>query len=190
MTATVALYYLPSHSSEESSAPRRGCMSSGAAQLPRHRGGRCRHPRAVMGCRAPQRRQPERGLGRPAGRRRRRAVQDVRTPARRSLLCPRPLSACGRTSAQTGRADVWCPRDGCPRVRCDPGVRTDRRPVSAPPQPRCPHRAGSSEGVGAGPATFGAPGSTLAGVPERHGRGCPNRPGGEGWVMRCSAWLA
>jgi hypothetical protein len=31
----------------------------------------------------------------------------------------------------TGRADVRCLRDRCPRDRCDPGVRTDRRPVSA-----------------------------------------------------------
>ena len=50
---------------------------------------------------------------------------------RRSSLCPRPLSAV-RTSVQpTGRADVRCPGDRCPRDRCDPGVRTDRRPVSA-----------------------------------------------------------
>jgi hypothetical protein len=41
--------------------PRRGFMSSGAAQLPSHREGRCRHAAPSMGGRAPQTRQPERG---------------------------------------------------------------------------------------------------------------------------------
>jgi hypothetical protein len=70
-------------------------------------------------------------LGRPAGRRRRRgrpgcpdACYAVRHSVR--VLCP-PR---GRTDLH-GRADVRCPGDRCPRDRCDPGVRTDRRPVSA-----------------------------------------------------------
>ena len=45
---------------------------------------------------------------------------------RRSSLCPRPLSAMRTDVRPTGRVDVRCPHD-----RCDPGVRTDTRPVSA-----------------------------------------------------------
>jgi hypothetical protein len=98
-------------------------MSSGAAQLPRQRGGTCRHRGAVIGCRAPQTLQPERGLGRPAGGRRRRgrrgcpdAGHAVRRSLRRADIRP------------PGRADVQCPGVRCPRDRCDPGVRTDRCP--------------------------------------------------------------
>jgi len=49
------------------------------------------------------------------------AVQDVRTPARRSSLGPRPLSAMRTGVRPTGRADVWCPGDRCPGDRGDPG---------------------------------------------------------------------
>jgi hypothetical protein len=91
--------------------------------------------------RGPQTRQPDRGLGQPAGGcrghgrgrgRGRRGCPDaghaVCRPVR--VLCPPG----GRPS--TGRADVRCPRDRCPRDRCprdrrDPGVRTDTPPVSA-----------------------------------------------------------
>ena len=75
-------------------------MSSGAAQLPSHRGGRCRHRGAVMGCRAPHTRQPERGwAAQPAV-----AVvavqgcPDAGHAVRRSVRvrCP----PCGRTSVQ------------------------------------------------------------------------------------------
>jgi hypothetical protein len=76
-------------------------MPSGAAQLPSHRGGRCRHRGAVIGCPAPQTLQPERGLRRPAGGRRRRgrpACPDTGHAVRRSvrILCP----PCGQTSVQ------------------------------------------------------------------------------------------
>ena len=56
-------------------------MPSSAAQLPRQRGGTCRHRVAVIGCLAPQTLQPERGLGRPAGAAVVVAVEDVRPPA-------------------------------------------------------------------------------------------------------------
>jgi hypothetical protein len=174
-------------------------MSSGAAQLPSHRGGRCRHHGAVMGCRAPQTLQPQRGLRHPAGGRRRRgrpgcpdAGHAVRRPVR--VRCPdvRP----------TGRADVRCPRVRCPRVRCpgdrcphhrcDPGVRTDTRPVSAAAAAALSApRWTRNPSVRPGPATAGAAGSTgsrwsVSGlvVAARIG------PGGTGMVEGCRAWLA
>ena len=61
----------PAH---DSSAPRRGLMSSGAAQLPSHRGG-------VMGLPSAADAATRASFGCPSGGRRRRAVQDVRTPA-------------------------------------------------------------------------------------------------------------
>jgi hypothetical protein len=80
----------------------------------RHRGGRCRRRRAVMGRRAPQMRQPERGVGRLAGDRRRRGRPDVRTPATPFVARPRPLSAMRTDVRPTGRADIRCPGDQCP----------------------------------------------------------------------------
>ena len=91
---------------------------------------------ALWGCRAPQTRQPERALAAHP------AVAVVvpsrmsgRLP-RRSSLCSRPLSAMRTDVRPTGRVDVRCPRvrcpcAWCPHDRCDPGVRTDTRPVSA-----------------------------------------------------------
>jgi hypothetical protein len=94
---------------------------------------------------------------------------------RRSALCP----PCGRPS--NGRADVRCPRDRCPRDRCHPGVRTDRRPVSAA-------AASASapcwilECVGAaGNPTFGASGSTCRCVRERLVVAAESGLMGEGW---------
>jgi hypothetical protein len=121
---------------------------------------------ALWGCRAPQTRQPERALAAHP------AVAVVvpsrmsgRLP-RRSSLCSRPLSAMRTDVRPTGRVDVRCPRVRCPCVRCpcawcphdrcDPGVRTDTRPVSA-----AAATALDPECIGAaGPATVGAPGST------------------------------
>jgi hypothetical protein len=129
-------------------------MPSSAVQLPSHRGGRCRHRGAVMGCRAPQMLQPERGLRRPAGGRRRSwpSRMSGRRP-RRSSLCPRPLSAVRTDVRPTGRADVRCPRIRCPGDRVQAtGVHTTgairvsgRTPVRCPRplHPSCPHRAGS-----------------------------------------------
>jgi hypothetical protein len=83
-------------------------------------------PRSCQGCRAPQTPQPERGLGRPAVV----AVEDVRTSA--TPFVALSGSAVRRADVQPpGRVDVRCPGGRCPRDRCDPGVRTDRRPVSA-----------------------------------------------------------
>jgi hypothetical protein len=70
------------------------------------------------------------------------AVQDVRTPATPfvALSASAVRHADGRP---TGRVDVRCPGVRCPRDRCDPGVRTDRRPVSAAAAAALSHRAGS-----------------------------------------------
>jgi hypothetical protein len=118
---------------------RRGAASCRAAlrSCTSHRGGRCRHrkPSWAAECRRrcnpsqvapPSRRSPSSWPSRMSGRQ-----------PHRSLLCPPPLSAV-RTSVHLAGADVRCPRG-----RCDPGVRTDRRRVSTRPvRPRCPHRAG------------------------------------------------
>jgi hypothetical protein len=119
-------------------------MSSGAAQLPSHRGGRCRHRGAVMDCPAPQTLQPERGSGRSAGGRRRRGrpgCPDAGHGGRRwvRVRCP----PCGRTSVQlvgrtsgvqaTGVHATGVIRvSGRTRVRCLQLL-----------QPHCPDRAGS-----------------------------------------------
>jgi hypothetical protein len=147
---------------------------------------------ALWGCRAPQTRQPERALAahpavavvvpsRMSGRR-----------PRRSSLCSRPLSAMRTDVRPTGRVDVRCPRVRCPCVRCpcawcphdrcDPGVRTDTRPVSAAAataldpntsvrrdRPRLVHRV-----------------RRVAVVGERLGRRCPNRA----WQARDGRTLA
>jgi len=145
---------------------------------------------ALWGCRAPQTRQPERALAahpavavvvpsRMSGRR-----------PRRSSLCSRPLSAMRTDVRPTGRVDVRCPRVRCPCVRCpcawcphdrcDPGVRTDTRPVSAAAataldpntsvrrdRPRLVHRV-----------------RRVAVVGERLGRRCRIGPGRQGMVER------
>ena len=128
MTATIPLYARP-ESSEDSSAPRRGFMSNSAAQLPSRRGSRCCHARC-HGCRAPQMLQPERGsAAQPAVAVV--AVEDVQMPAT-------PFVAPSASSVRC--ADV-CPtgpggrpvskRPVSTRTVRSPGVRTDRRPVSA-----------------------------------------------------------
>jgi hypothetical protein len=124
-------------------------MPSGAAHLPGHRGGRCRHCGAVIGCRAPQTLQPERGLRRPAGGRRRRGRPgrpDTGHAVRRAVRvrCP----PCGQTSVQrvgrtsgvqaSGVQASGVQASGVMRVSGQTGVRCPR-----PLQPRCPHRAGS-----------------------------------------------
>ena len=130
-----------------------------------HRGGRCRHRAAVIGCRVPRTLRPERGC---AASRRPPPWWPFRMsghrPRRPSLCTP-----CGQTSVQrvgqtsvqrVGRtSDVH--RVQCPRDRCDADVRTDRRLVSATAAavlsaPRwIPECAGA-----AGLATLGAPSST------------------------------
>jgi hypothetical protein len=90
----------------------------------------------------------------------------------------------------TGRADVRCPGDRCPHHRCDPGVRTDRRPVSTASAAARPAPRWILEGVGAaGPATSGTRVRRVAVVGERLGRRCPNRAWRQGMVERwpCAA---
>jgi hypothetical protein len=59
-----------------------------------------------------------------------------------------------------GRADVQCPGDRCPRDRCDPSVRTDRRPVSAASASALSGPRWIPDAGAAGQATFGGSGST------------------------------
>jgi hypothetical protein len=136
-------------------------MPSSAAQLPRQRGGRCRHHGAVIGCPAPQTLHPQRGLGRRAGAA---VVVAVRG-------CPDAGPAVRRCVRRAdvrppGRADLQCPGDRCPPERCDRSVRTDRHPgqtgvrgsaasASTLSGPRWIPDLGA-----AGQATSGGPGST------------------------------
>jgi hypothetical protein len=153
-------------------------MSSGAAQLPSHRGGRCRHRGAVMGCRAPHTRQPERGwAAQPAV-----AVvavqgcPDAGHAVRRSVRvrCP----PCGRTSVElvgrtSGVQATGVHATGVIRVsgqtcasgvrgRCSRAVRTALDPeyVGAADRPRLAHRVrrvavGSASGMVVAAARIG-----------------------------------
>ena len=145
-----------------------------------------------MGCRAPQMRQPERGVGRLAGDRRRRGRPDVRTPATPFVARPRPLSAMRTDVRPTGRADIRCPGDQCPHDLCDPAVRTDRRPVSAAAAAALSAPRWIVEGVGAaGPATVGAPGWTCRCGPRAAWSSLPESGlAGKGWSNVGSARLA
>jgi hypothetical protein len=97
-------------------------MSSSVAQLPSHRGGTCRHCGAVIGCRAPQTLQTERGLRRqPAAAVIVSSRMSGRRPCRSSLCLP-----CGRPSNWSG------------------GHPVSRRPVSRRPMcSGCPDRQAS-----------------------------------------------
>ena len=106
-------------------------MSSGAAQLPSHRGGRCRHRGAVMDCPAPQTPQPERGSGRPAGgcrRRGRPGCPDAGHGGRRWVRIRCPPS--GRTSVQLVGRTSGVQATGVHATGVIRGVRPDTRPVS------------------------------------------------------------
>jgi hypothetical protein len=160
----------------------RSCpVTAVAGSAPRSRHG---VPRRRRGTRArfapPSRRSPSSWPSRMSGRR-----------PRRSSRCPRPLSAMRTDVRPTGRADVRCPGDRCPRDRGDPGVRTDRRPVSAAAaaalsaprwirntwvrrdRPRLVHRV-----------------RRVALVGERLGRRCPNRArrGRDGRTLAVRGW--
>jgi hypothetical protein len=133
-----------------------------------------------MGCRAPQMRQPERGLGQPS----RQSPWPWPWPSRMSGRRTRHSSPVrvrcppgGRLSI--GRADVRCPRD-----RRDPGVRTDTPPVSAASASALSTPRWILECVGAaGPPTSGRIGFDVSLCPRAVGSSLPNRPGGEGMVV-------
>jgi hypothetical protein len=174
-------------------AVRRGAAAipGGAAQLPSHRGGRYRHRGAVIGCRAPQTLQPQRGLGRPAGGRRRRGrpgCPDAGHAVRRSVrvLCP----PCGRTSVQlvgrtSGVQATGVHATGVMRVSGQTGVRCPR-----PLRPRCPHRAGSGIRRCGGTGHVGAAGSTCRCGPRAAWSSLPESGlAGKGW-SNVGAWLA
>jgi hypothetical protein len=166
-------------------------MSSGAAQLPRQRGGTCRHRGAVIGCRAPKTVQPERGLGRPAGGRRhrgRRGCPDAGHAVRRSLRRAdvRPL----------GRAGVRCPRasgvqaTGVIQVSGQTGVGQTGVRCPRPLRPRCPHRAGSRRSVPRDSPGLADRVRRVAVVCERLGRRCPNAAwlGRDGRALAVRGW--
>jgi hypothetical protein len=102
------------------------------------------------------------------------AVQDVRTPATPSVA----LYAMRTDVRPTGRADVRCPH-----ARCDAGVRTGRRPVSATAAAALSAPRWITERVGAaGLATLSAPSSTCRrGVGERLVVAAESGLAGKGW---------
>jgi hypothetical protein len=167
-------------------------MSSGAAQLPSHRGGRCRHRGADHGLPSaadaatrarlgpPSRRSPSSWPSRMSGRR-----------PRRSSLGPRPLSTMRTDVRPTGRADVWCPGDRCPRDQVIRGVRTDTRPVSTAAAAALSEPSWIPESVGAaGPATLAHRVEPVAVVVRGLVIAARIGPGGKGWSNVGSAWLA
>jgi hypothetical protein len=143
-----------------------------------------------MGCRAPQTLQPERGLRRPAGGRRRRGrpgCPDTGHAVRRSVRRRCPL--CGQTSVQRAGRTSGVHTTGV-HDRCDAGVRTDRRPVSAALAAALSAPRWILEGVGAaGPATLAHRVRRVAVVGEVSGLVVAARigPGGEGMVVRRAA---
>ena len=157
-------------------------MPSGAAQLPSHRGGRCRHCGAVMDCPAPQTLQPERGSGRPAGGRRRRGrpgCPDAGHGGRRWVRVR--CSPCGRTSVQLVGRTSGVQATGVHAT----GVRTDTRPVPTAAAAALSGPCWIPESVGAaGPATLAHRLGRVAVVGARLGRRCPNRAWREGMVER------
>jgi hypothetical protein len=166
-------------------------MSSDAAQLPRQRGGTCRHRRAVIGCRAPQTLQPERGLGRPAGATVVVAVEDVRTPATPFVALFAVRTSVHLVARSSSVQATGVHATGVIRVSGQTGVRTDRRPVSAAAAsalsgPRCIPDVGA-----AGQATFGGSGSTCRCSPRAAWSSLPESGlAGKGWSNVGSAWLA
>ena len=161
-------------------------MPSGAAQLPSHRGGRCRHCGAVMDCPAPQTLQPERGSGRPAGGRRRRGrpgCPDAGHGGRRWVRVR--CSPCGRTSVQLVGRTSGVQATGVHATGVIRGVRTDTRPVSTAAAAALSGPCWIPESVGAaGPATLAHRVGRVAVVGARLGRRCPNRAWREGMVER------
>jgi hypothetical protein len=161
-------------------------MPSGAAQLPSHRGGRCRHCGAVMDCPAPQTLQPERGSGRPAGGRRRRGrpgCPDAGHGGRRWVRVR--CSPCGRTSVQLVGRMSGVQATGVHATGVIRGVRTDTRPVSTAAAAALSGPCWIPESVGAaGPATLAHRVGRVAVVGARLGRRCPNRAWREGMVER------
>jgi hypothetical protein len=153
-------------------------MSSGAAQLPRQRGGTGRHRGAVIGCRAPQTLQPERGLGRPASAAVVVAVQDVRTPATPFVALSAVRTSAHLVARTSGVRASGVRASGVIRVSGQTGVRYPR-----PLRPRCPHRAGSRRSVPRDRPRLADRVRRVAVVPERLGRRCPMRPGWEEMVV-------
>jgi hypothetical protein len=125
--------------------------------------------------------------GRPAGGRRSRGCPDGGHAGRR-------LSASSVRRAEVrpiGQADVRCPRVRCPRDRCHPGVRTDRPPVSAALQPRCPHRAGPWNGsVRRAVPGWAQGGSMCRRGPRAAWSPAGMGPEGKGWCWVGRGWLA
>jgi hypothetical protein len=132
---------------------------------------------------APRRGDPRRGR---AAQRMVAGREDVRTPGR-SLPCPRPRSRRGDVRP-TGRADVQRLHIQRPRVRCHPGVRKDRPPVSAALPPRCPRRAGPGVAVGRA-VPVGRSGSTRRRGPRAAWSPACIGPDGKGMRGVGRAWL-
>jgi hypothetical protein len=116
-------------------------MPSSAAQLPRQRGGTCRHRGAVIGCRAPQTLQPERGLSRLAGAAVVVVVEDVRTPATPFVALSAVRTSVHLVARTSSVQATGVNATGVIRVSGQTGVRRGVR------CPRCPDRAGSRTSV-------------------------------------------
>ena len=156
----IALSSYPPTPTHDSSAPRRGFMPSGAAQLPRQRVGTCRRRGAVIGCRAPQTLQPERGLGRRAGAAVVVAVEDVRPPATPYVALSAVRTSVHLVARTSSVQATGVHPSGVIRVSGQTGVRTDRCPVSAASASALSGPRWIPDVGAAGQATFGGLGST------------------------------
>jgi hypothetical protein len=176
--------------SEDSSAPRRGFMSSSAAQLPRHRGGRCGVQSRSSAAEHRRRCNPsEVWAAQPAV-----AIVVAAEGVRTSATPFVALSASAVRHADvrpTGRADVRCPGDRCPRVRCDPGCPDSQ---ASGVRGRCSRAVRIALDPGRRCGGTGRVWCThvrcIAVVGEWLGRRCPNRAWREGWSNVGRGWLA
>jgi hypothetical protein len=102
----------------------------------------CRHRGAVIGCRAPQTLQPQRGSGRPAGAAVVVAVEDVRTPATPFVALSAVRTSVHLVAWTSGVQASGVQATGVIQVSGQPGVR-----CPWPLRPRCPDRAASRTSV-------------------------------------------
>jgi hypothetical protein len=139
----------------------------------------CRHRGAVIGCRAPQTLQSERGLGRPAGAAVVVAVEDARTPATPFVALSAVRTSVHLVAWTAGVQATGVHATGVIPVSGQPGVRTARRPDSQASGVcgRCVRAVRTALDPGRrcrGTGHVGGPGSTCRGGPERLGRRRPN----------------
>jgi hypothetical protein len=149
----------------------------------------CRHRGAVIGCRAPQTLQSERGLGRPAGAAVVVAVEDARTPATPFVALSAVRTSVHLVAWTAGVQATGVHATGVIHVSGQPGVRTARRPVSVAAASALSGRRWIPDVGAAGQATLADRVRRVAVVPSGLVVAARIRPGGDRWLNVGSAWL-